>query len=101
LKQEEVDGSAWKDGKIMFFLRGNSYIRYDMARDRADDGYPRPVDDKTWPGLARHRDDLAGMLNRGNGKAYLFLLSGGYLRYDIGADRLDSGYPKPMRRQFD
>lgn len=91
---------AWKDDKIMFFLNDGSYVRYDLGRDRVDDGYPKRVDDKTWPGLARYRESLGGMLNPGSGKVYMFLNDGSYLRYDMAADRVDSGYPKPVRRQL-
>lgn len=91
---------AWKDNKIMFFLSDGRYVRYDIGRDRVDDGYPKAVDDKSWPGLARHRSSLGGMLNMGNGKVYMFLNTGDYLRYDVAADRVESGYPKPVRRQL-
>jgi hypothetical protein len=86
----------WKDGKIQFFLKDGRYIRYDVARDHVDDGYPKPITDTTWPGLAEYRNSLVGMFNRGNGKVYMFLGNGQYVRYDISADRVDQGYPKTV-----
>ena len=31
-----------------------------------------------------------------NGKAYMFLDTGDYLQYDIKADAVDAGFPKPV-----
>ncbi len=88
----------WPGNKIQFFLSNGQYIRYDLDRDRADDGYPREISKSSWPGLMLYREDLTGVINWGNGKAYLFLQTGQYLRYDIAADRVDDGYPKPFDR---
>ena len=84
----------WKDGKIQFFLTDGRYIRYDVAADRADPGYPQPVNDDTWPGLAAYRRDLAAMINFGDAKAFMFLKNGQVIRYDIPKDRVDPGYPR-------
>jgi hypothetical protein len=41
----------WGDGKAYFFLGDGRYIRYDIAADRADPGYPKKIDGANWPGL--------------------------------------------------
>jgi Hemopexin len=41
--------TVWNNGKVYFF-RGSEYIRYDIATDKTDAGYPRPIKDD-WPGL--------------------------------------------------
>ena len=87
---------TWKDGKIQFFLTNGQYIRYDVKADRADPGYPKAIDDGSWAGLAEYKNLLAGMFNRENGKAYIFLKDGRYVRYDVEADRVDPGYPKAI-----
>jgi len=70
-----------------------SYVRYDHRADRADTGYPKKVDNGTWPGLFQWGTSAA--VNWGNGKAYFF--SGdAYIRYDIRSDRTDAGYPKKI-----
>jgi hypothetical protein len=86
----------WNNGKIQFFLNNHSYIRYDVNTQRVDEGYPKPITQATWPGLARYAEHLAGAINWTNGKAYIFFDDGRYVRYDISADRVDAGYPKPI-----
>jgi hypothetical protein len=89
----------WKDGKIEFFLTNGQYIRYDVANDHADRDYPKDITQDTWPGLENYKSLLAGAFNRENGKAYIFLKDGRYIRYDINADRADAGYPKAIDEQ--
>jgi|GEM_PF-5335612 len=42
--------ALWDRGKAYFF-KGNEYIRYDIAADRADDGYPVRIGAGAWRGL--------------------------------------------------
>jgi len=88
----------WGNGKIYFFL-GAEYIRYDVAADRVDPGYPLPIAGN-WPGIREAFSSWIGLrvfaaINWGNGKAYFFNGSR-YVRYDIAADRVDPGYPLPI-----
>jgi hypothetical protein len=89
-------GLNWSANKIQLFLNDGTYIRYDVGADRADEGYPKPIDRATWPGLAPYASHLSAAVNWGNGKAYFFLDDGRYLRYDIAEDRVDAGYPKAI-----
>lgn len=84
----------WPNGKIQFFLGDGTYIRYDVRSASADDGYPKRIDNSTWPGLAPYASRISAAINWRNGKAYFFLDDGRYLRYDIGNDAVDEGYPK-------
>jgi hypothetical protein len=84
------------NGKLCFFKNGQ-YLRYDIAADRADQGYPKRIDEQTWPGLI-WTDGIDAAVNLGNGKLYFFK-NGQYLRYDIAADRADPGYPKRVDEQ--
>lgn len=84
------------NGKYYFFGGGN-YLRFDIASNRTDPGYPRAVTEGTWPGLpALGRVEAA--TNMGNGKI-MFFSGNRMLRYDIIADRADPGYPQPIDHQ--
>jgi hypothetical protein len=85
----------WGNGKSYFF-RGGEYLGYDLASDRADNNYPRPLIPRHWPNWPSAWTlgiDAGVVLN--NGKAYFFK-GREYLRYDIAGDRVDNGYPAPI-----
>jgi len=87
-------GVVWPNGKAYFF-RGSQYIRYDIAKDKADPGYPADIQNG-WPGFpASFAVGVDDVVVWNNGKAYFFKGSE-YLRYDIAADKADSGYPQPI-----
>ncbi|MFJ4356063.1 hemopexin repeat-containing protein [Streptomyces massasporeus] len=88
-----VDAAVnWGNGKL-FFFKGPNYLRYDIATDRADPGYPLAIAGN-WPGLseAGFASGVDAAVNWGNGKVYIFK-GPNYLRYDIATDRADPGYP--------
>jgi hypothetical protein len=84
-------GLMWTNGKAYFF-KGGEYIRYDVATDQVDAGYPHPIAGN-WPGLFTSNIDAGLVWN--NGKAYFFR-GGEYIRYDIATDKADAGYPHPI-----
>jgi len=86
---EGIDASVlWNNGKAYFF-KGENYIRYDVATDKADDGYPLPIS-PNWHGIWPGGIDTA--LVYPNGKAYFFKEEK-YMRYDLASDSVDAGYP--------
>lgn len=91
-----VAACTWPGDKLQIFLKDGRYIRYDVAKDRADPGYPQPVDDSSWPGLAAYKRLFGCMVNLENKKAVIFLTDGRFIVYDIAADRIDPGYPKSL-----
>jgi hypothetical protein len=82
----------WNNGKAYFF-NGSQYVRYDVAADKADSGFPKPIAGN-WPGLPFTNGVDAVLLWKA-GKAFFFKGSQ-YVRYDIAADKADAGYPKPI-----
>ena len=83
---------VWGNGKVYFF-KGDQYLRYDIATDKVDPGYPVPIAGQ-WPGL--WESDIDAGVVWPNGKAYFFKGSN-YIRYDIKTDRADAGYPQPIK----
>jgi hypothetical protein len=86
----------WGNGKAYFF-KGGQYVRYDIKTDRADSGYPKPINNESWPGLP-WTGGIDAVVNWGNGKAYFFK-GGQYCRYDVKTDRVDPGYPKSINNE--
>lgn len=89
-----ISAINWPGDKVQFFLSDGTYIRYDLKADSVEEGYPKAINNSTWPGLAQYSSKLAGAINWNGSKAYFFLEDGRYLRYDIKDDRVDEGYPK-------
>lgn len=85
---------VWPNGKAYFF-KGAQYVRYDIARNKVDAGFPAPIAGN-WPGMP---DEFTSGIDEAvvwnNGAAYFFKGSQ-YVRYDITADRVEPGYPKPI-----
>jgi hypothetical protein len=91
--EEGVDAEVvWNHQKVYFF-KGDKYLRYDIAADRVDQGYPLPIAGN-WPGLWTDHID-AGVVWP-NGKAYFFR-GAQYIRYDIAKDKADPGYPVDIK----
>ncbi|MDP1774858.1 MAG: hemopexin repeat-containing protein [Methylobacter sp.] len=87
--------SIWPNGKAYFF-KGAQYDRYDPKADKVDPGYPKPIQGN-WPGFpAGFEAGVNAAVVWGNGKVYFFKGSQ-YIRYDIVADKVDAGYPKPIK----
>ena len=82
----EVDAVLVSPRGKAYFFRGNGYVRYDIADDRADSGYPKYTA-RHFPGVWPDGLDAAAAWTEG--KAYFFKGSQ-YVRYDIAADRVVS-----------
>lgn len=88
-----LDWNDFADNRAYFFRSDNSYIRYDKLLDKSDDGYPKEVNNSTWPGLGAYKDLISAAFKWHNHKGYFFLKDGRYLRYDMNNDSVDAGYP--------
>ena len=87
----KMSAVLWSDAKAYFF-RGSEYVRYDVAADKADEGYPQSIA-SGWAGVFDRDIDAAVVWP--NGKAYFFR-GGEYVRYDVAADKADEGYPQSI-----
>ncbi|MEN9560035.1 MAG: hypothetical protein RLZZ502_1246 [Pseudomonadota bacterium] len=43
----------WSNNKAYFFLDDNTYLRYDIKDGEVDEGYPKRINDNTWPGMGK------------------------------------------------
>ncbi|SAL05796.1 Hemopexin [Caballeronia calidae] len=88
-----IDAAVNDDSGKVYFFKGSQYLRYDIAANAVDAGFPKSIADH-WPGLAQ-ADFASGIdaaVNWGNGKLYFFK-GDRYVRYDLGQNRSDDGYP--------
>ena len=47
----DIDSAVnWGNGKAYFFS-GEKYLRYDIANECVDSGYPALINESNWPGL--------------------------------------------------
>ncbi|WP_430460546.1 hemopexin repeat-containing protein [Thalassolituus sp. LLYu03] len=83
----------WTSDKVFFFLADGTYVRYDLGDDKVDAGYPKPVNDSTWPGLGAYAQDITAAVKWSDSRAYIFLTNQRYIRYSISNDSADAGYP--------
>ena len=79
--------------KVYFFLNDGRYLRFDLDDDQVDSGYPKAINNDTWPGLGEYANDIQAAVKWNNDRAYIFLSGQRYIRYDLSADKADSGYP--------
>jgi hypothetical protein len=86
----------WGQNKAHLFLSDGKYLRVDLRSRIVDKGYPREINERTWPGLTEYKDKIIGAVKWNENKIFFFLSSRQYLRYDIKAKRIEKGYPKPV-----
>jgi len=95
--KEKINAAfKWNNNKGYFFLNDGTYIRYDMNNDSVDPGFPKAINNTTWPGLYGLGNKIIAAFQWNNTKAYLFLNDGRYIRYDMNNDSVDPGYPKEI-----
>lgn len=85
-------------GKAYFFC-GNGYVRYDLAKDQCDAGYPKYIA-RHFPGLWPHRLLAALPCPDRDREVVLFICGRDCLRYDLTHDQLLPGYPRPLAEEF-
>lgn len=85
-------GFVSPDGEKAYFFLADSYVRYDVAGDAADPGYPLKIADN-WLGL--FTEDIDAALCWPDGNVYFFK-GDQYVKYDWASDKVADGYPLPI-----
>ena len=94
----KFDAAVYFGNDLAYFFRGNKYVRFNLRKDCAASGYPKLINDSTWPGLEFPGTGLGNLdaaVFGTNGKVYFFK-GNKYIRYDISSDCADAGYPKTI-----
>ena len=91
-----VAALRWKGNRVYFFLDNGQYLRYNLVNDSVDSGYPKPINDDTWPGLGNYAQEIQSAVKWNDGRGYIFLKNQKYVRYNIAIDRVDAGYPNEV-----
>ncbi len=85
------------NNEIVWFFKDDQYVRYNISTDKVVAG-PNPIKGH-WNGLPdsfTRRIDAVAPHPTNRSKVYFFK-DDQYVRYDLEADRADSGYPRPIR----
>ncbi|PKH51623.1 hypothetical protein CXF68_13445 [Tenacibaculum sp. Bg11-29] len=89
----------WNNKKAYFFLNDGTYLRYSIANDRVDSGYPKPINNTTWPGLGSVASKITAAVNWNSVHCYLFLNDNTYVKYSKTLDRAELNYPRPTNNR--
>lgn len=96
----DIDAAVnWGTGKAYFF-KGGLYIRYDIATDRVDPGYPRPICEG-WHGVDGGwlGNGFSGAIYPGGDRAYFFKHDE-YIAVDWSSKTVLSGYPRKIGERW-
>jgi hypothetical protein len=80
----------------LYFFKGNQYIRFDIASNTVDQGYPKRIAEG-WPGVTFEHIDAA--LNAGPDSIYFFM-GKQYIRYNPKKNQADLGYPQFIKARW-
>lgn len=82
-----------------FFFKGDKYVRFDIASNRADPGYPRLIADD-WVGMkeAGFDRDLDGAVYWGDWRLYFFK-GEQFVLFDLRVNKVKEGAPWPIASQ--
>lgn len=85
----------------LYLFSGAYYYRWDIQSDRLDRNYPKRIRDG-WPGIPDNLDMAvyAGQSAKSRNNKLYFFKGDQYWRWDIKKDRLDSGYPRSVSRNW-
>lgn len=88
----KLAGFLHPDRDRAYFFTGDRYVRYNVAGDAVDPGYPKPIAGN-WPGL--FESDIDAAVSWPNGHTYFFR-GAEYMRFNWAESRVDDGYPRAI-----
>lgn len=91
-----VAAFKWNNSKAYFFLNDGTYVRYNLSNDSVDSGYPKAINNSTWPGVENYANMITAAVDWNSQYFYLFLSNNTYIKYNKLTDSAVSGYPKPV-----
>jgi len=47
-----VDSACHLDKETVVFFAGSEFVKYDLLTEKALPGYPKKIDQESWPGLS-------------------------------------------------
>ncbi len=83
----------WDVTNKVYLFRGTQYVRYDVATNRMDQGYPKNIQEM-WGGSQMFSNVDA--VFRWSGNKIYFFKDNQYLRYDMSTNKVDQGYPRTI-----
>lgn len=75
--------AAFEFEDSVFVFHGGNHVRYQKGSSKAFEGYPKPIDDKQFPGLEVFRTRIVAALNQTQTDVLFFLSDGRFLVYDV------------------
>lgn len=98
VKAAELTG-ATTGNEYAYLFKDGGYVMYDLTKDKQVDGYPKPVNNSTWPGLSWTTIDTA--FTNPVDKRYGYIFKGNqYVKYDFSRDRAVEGFPAPINDRY-
>lgn len=88
----KLSGFASPKGDKAYFFSDGGYVRYDIAADRVEAGYPLSIEDN-WHELFPRGIDACVPWNDGT---VLFFCGDEYSVYDLGVDTVVAGFPRKV-----
>ncbi|MEN5055767.1 alkaline phosphatase family protein [Sphingobacterium kitahiroshimense] len=84
----------WDDTSMFMFLNDGRYMRYNLIKNKLEKGYPKDINNNTWPGLEPYKNEIIGAVKMDNKKVYFFLRYGLYIVFDMQRNRTETTYAK-------
>ena len=83
----------------VYIFKEEEYVRYDFAKDKVDDGYPKIITEY-WAGLDAFSEGIDAVVLSPKKDKVFFFKNDHYIRYDIKKDKADEGYPKLISSEW-